>query len=274
MQISKKTFVILFFLQLAAFWPVMRWYVIRTMDTSDAPWGLISLGTAFLLLLVNRPPRSTANVRLVVPAILVMIYAATFPFLPPLLRASIAFGAIGCYLSSYRFGTMFHPGVVGLLLLSLPVVPTMQFYLGYPFRMIAGVIAVSLIKVAGFSIRLEGAVLNWGGQLICIDAPCSGIKMLWVGLYLALTLALHSRLSARKTLLVTVLSIVVIVAANSLRAAALFFVEAELFLFPPWFHEGVGIAVFLLAASAIVWEVRTFRGNLLFDPIYKREELK
>ncbi len=252
MPISKKTFIFLLILQLGAFWPVMRWYVLRTLDTSDAPWGLISLGTAVLLLFVNRNSRQTTNVNIVVPAILVMAYIATFHFLPPLLRASIAVGAIGCFLSSCSFRTILHPGLGGLLLLSLPVVPTMQFYLGYPFRVIAGVIAVPSIKLAGFSVTLEGAALNWSGKLICIDAPCSGIKMLWVGLYLTFTLTLYYRLSAKKTLFAAAFSIPVIVAANSLRAAALFFVEAELFPFPPWFHEGVGIVVFLLATSAIV----------------------
>jgi len=243
-------------IQLLAFWPVVRWYAIRTIDSSDAPWGIISLTAAAVLLFVKRPAGATAVVSLAVPVILMMLYAALFHFLPPLLRAAIAVCAISSFISICCFGIILQPGVCGLLLLSLPVVPTMQFYFGYPLRVITGILAVSFIKPAGFPVVLEGAVLNWCGKLICIDAPCSGIKMLWAGLFLTFTLALLYGLSTRKTLFATVFSMIVIIAANSLRAAALFFIEAELYPFPAWYHEGVGIAVFIFAASAIIWFIK------------------
>src|SRR5690606_31711754 len=119
---------------------------------------------------------------------LVAAYAAGYHFLPPLVRAGLAALALGLALSRWRFGVWLHPGVTGLLLLSLPVVPTLQFYLGYPMRWLVAALASAMLRLAGYAVRPEGACLDWAGKLVALDAPCSGVRMLWAGLFLAMAL--------------------------------------------------------------------------------------
>jgi exosortase/archaeosortase family protein len=149
------------------------------------------------------------------------------------------------------------PAIAGLLLLALPTIPLLQFYLGYPLRVLVGAVTAPLLQFAGLSVIREGTGLQWNGQLIAIDAPCSGIRMLWAGLFLLCAGAWFYRLSARKTIVAALLALVVIVGGNMLRASALFYLEAEIlplpsFIHPNVAHNGVGIVTFVITAIGIV----------------------
>lgn len=239
-------------LQLAAFWPVWRWYAARVTDGSDdGGWGALALGTAVAFLWRRRPEASAAVPSPGLVTTVMLAYAMTYVFLPPLLRAALAMTAVGCALSAWRLGTVCHAGTWGLLMLSLPVLPTMQFYLGYPLRVAAGAVTVPLLQLGGLAVVREGTCLNWGGRLISIDAPCSGVRMLWTGLYLAFSLACLCRLGLRRTGGVALVALAAVVLGNILRSAALFFVEAGIVAVPPWVHQGVGVAAFLAAAGLV-----------------------
>jgi exosortase/archaeosortase family protein len=95
--------------------------------------------------------------------------------------------------------------------------------------------------------------LNWNGDPILIDAPCSGVKMLWTGFYLTCALACYYKLNAKRTALACVAAFVAIIIGNTFRAAALFYVEAGAanLTLPNWTHEGVGVVVFAATAIAI-----------------------
>jgi exosortase/archaeosortase family protein len=136
--------------------------------------------------------------------------------------------------------------------LSLPLIPTLQFYGGYPLRILVAGVAAPVLRLGGFSVIQEGTCLNWGGQLIWIDAPCSGVRMLWVGLYLACTLASLYGLRFFKTLLVLGLSFYAIIDGNIFRAVALFYLEAGIVEMPGWAHAYAGVVAFLIVAAGIV----------------------
>ncbi len=253
-------------LQLCAFWPVWCWYAARVTDSTDETWSLLALATALFLLWRGRPQLTakTAPPQLLCPALLMLLYAATYSFLPPLLRALIAVTAIGCTLCSLRFGKSFHAGTFGLLYLSLPLIPSLQFYGGYPLRVLVACAAAPILRLGGFAVMREGTCLNWNGQLIWIDAPCSGIRMLWVGLYLACTLACFYELRFNETLRVLFVSFPAIICGNIFRAVALFYVEGGVINVPPWTHDFAGVVAFVIVAAGIVAAVRRVR---------KREEL-
>ncbi|HWP47047.1 MAG TPA: archaeosortase/exosortase family protein [Candidatus Limnocylindrales bacterium] len=257
----------LFILQFLAFWPVWKWYVLRLIDSPQELFGLIALGTAGGFILWRRPDLSSAKSRLILPAVFVLLYTVTYPFLPFLIKAAIALVAIGCTLSSYRWGISFHPGICGLLLLSLPVIPSLQFYLGYPLRVLTGILAVPLLQLGGFTVVREGTSLNWDGQLILIDAPCSGVRMLWSALYLTFTLTCFYGFNTGKTCLAVLLSFLGIIAGNALRSAALFYPEAHTLALPSWTHEGIGMVVFFFTAIFIVGGIRWIRKKF---PLVKR----
>ncbi|HEX8775318.1 MAG TPA: archaeosortase/exosortase family protein [Pyrinomonadaceae bacterium] len=251
-------------LQLAAFWPVWRWYAVRASDSTDEMWSLVALATVLALSLRGQASARETNhtaapgmtKALVAPTLLLLLYCATYGLLPPLVRAALAVTSLGLTLGFARFGRRFHPAVLGLMYLSLPVVPTLQFYGGYPLRMLVASVAAPLIRLGGFAVIQEGTCLNWGGQLIWIDAPCSGVRMLWTGLYLACTVASIYGLRSFKTLLVLGLALPAIILGNIFRAVALFYIEAGIIKMPGWAHEYTGMVAFLLVAAVIVATAR------------------
>ena len=243
---------VLLALQLAACWPVWRWYAARVVDGSDEAWGVVALLTAlwFIWQERRRAPIVTLDWRL--PGCLLLIYAASFHWLTPLPRACLALFALALTLSRGWLGRRLHVGIAGLLLLSLPLLASLQFYLGYPLRALVAVPAAALLRLGGLAVVSEGACLNWGERLILIDAPCSGIKLLWAGMFLVCTLACSLRLSARRTLAAMVLAVPIIVGGNIWRATTLFYLEAGLLRLPAWAHTGVGVAVFAVTAVALL----------------------
>ena len=249
-------------LQVLAFWNVWRWYLARAVYSWDQPWGVLALVAAIIFLIASRKPWPRTQRSLVLPAILVIFYAATYVTFAPLARATVAFTALAVTTSSLRFGKSFHPGLFGLFYLSLPTLPTLQFFGGYPLRVVVAELTAPLLRLSGFAVIPEGTCLNWAGQMIWIDAPCSGIKMLWVGLFLTfVTLCLYE-LPLLKTLLLLPLIGVVIMAANVFRAVALFYLEAGVLSMPAWGHEYAGVIAFVLEATAIISIVLLLKRNV------------
>jgi exosortase/archaeosortase family protein len=125
-------------------------------------------------------------------------------------------------------------------------------------------IALPLIRMTGFAVTREGACFHFGAQSIWIDAPCSGIQMLWAGLLLAAAGSCFKNLDSFRTAFVLSAACMMAVFANAIRAAALFFIEVPIIKAPAWFHEGVGVVVFMMLGFFILWIVhRTSPGKLL-----------
>jgi hypothetical protein len=103
--------------QIIAFWPVWRWYAARVGGSTDEAWGLLPAFAcvAYFIWRGKTAESDTVKLELLFPALLVLTYAASYGFLPPLLRAVVAATAIGCTASLLRFGRHFHPGILGLL---------------------------------------------------------------------------------------------------------------------------------------------------------------
>ena len=247
--------------QVVAFWPVWRWYAVRVGDSTDQSWGLVALATALLIVLGKKS--WTYERSLTIPTLVVFLYVVTYPVFPPLARAGVAFTAIAVTVSVVRFGKPLHPGVLGLFWLSLPLLPSLQFYLGYPLRLLVAGLTAPILRLAGFAVVQEGTCLNWAGQLIWIDAPCSGVRMLWVGLYLTFTLICIYELRIFKTLVVLIAALFAIIAGNVFRAVALFYLESGVFPMPAWAHDYAGLVAFALVATGIIATVHFIRREKL-----------
>ena len=247
--------------QLVAFWPAWRWYVARVSGAGAEAWGLLALACAAYFLWRGNGDADDAGPDaggrgLLFPALLVALYAISYPLLPPLARAAIAVTALGCTASWLRSGRPFHPGTLGLLYLSLPLIPSLQFYGGYPLRAFVAAAVAPLLRLGGYAVVREGTCLNWAGRLIWVDAPCSGVRMLWAGLFVACVLACLYGLRPLGTLQALAAAAAVIIFGNVLRAAALFYVEAGVVVAPPWAHEYVGVVSFAAVAGLILLAVR------------------
>lgn len=243
-----------------ALWPVWQWYAGRVVGSADGKWGLLAALSAAVLLWRKRALVDDAtNAKLWLPALFLLLYALSYPFLLPLARAAIAFTAIGLTLSALVMGRRCHAGLLGLLYLSLPVIPSLQFYGGYPLRVFVATLTAPILRLGGFNVVQEGTCLNWGGQLIWIDAPCSGVRMLWVGLFLVCLLAALYDLRPLRTLYSLAAAFVVIILGNVFRAVALFYLEAKVIEMPAWSHDYVGVVAFVVSAAGIIMIVRRLR---------------
>lgn len=246
-------------LQLLAGWPAWRWWLSRVRDGSDEPWGVVALAALVLLCAREaRHPVSRVHLGLLAGANLAL--ALAHPLLPPLVHAALCVLCATTLLARASTGSAFHLPTWLLALLSLPVLASVQFYLGYPLRLVSAVLAVPLLQLQGLPALREGLDLRLGSALVQVDAPCSGARMLWVGLFLAVVLAHTLRLGAARTLLTCALASVAVVLGNALRVSALALVETGRVTGPDWLHTGVGAGTFVLVALAILAAAAWLRG--------------
>jgi exosortase len=143
-----------------------------------------------------------------------------------------------------------------MLLLALPLVSSLQFYLGYPLRAFAAWASAGALGAVGMSVLPAGASLQWHGQTVLVDAPCSGVHMLWVGMFLTTVLSYLQRASALRFASNMVVAFVVVVLGNVLRNTLLFLKEARIVHLPEWTHAATGLGAFLLTAALIVALIR------------------
>ncbi|MCP5538716.1 MAG: archaeosortase/exosortase family protein [Akkermansiaceae bacterium] len=226
---------------LAAFWPVWVWYLRRLNDGSDEPWGLLALAVTGYAVWQNRAILRPDRRAFAVGTVSLAVYALGFASLPPLIRAMLALLATGM-----AMGLRVLPVAVwGMLALSLPVISSAQFYAGWPLRLTTAVGTEGVLNGFGLEVVRSGAELRWRDATVGVDPPCSGIRMLWIGLFVHFLLAVRHRLTCRTLAWLTPLVITGVVGANIARASLLFFRESGRVDLPEWTHPGVGAAVFL-----------------------------
>jgi len=248
-----------------AFWPVWLWYGERLIDGSDDPVGVLALLTLGFVIWWKRkfvlgedaPSSFASSITRYTSAIvagLLLVYCLIQAWAPPFILAMIALAVIGLCLARVR---NYQPtaGDWALLLLSLPVVASLNFYFGYPLRMLACWLASVMLNLGGLAVFTEGAAILSNNSVVGIDPPCGGVKLLWATMYVAATLSSMRRLGWLSTVKVMLLAVLVAVIANALRVSSLFYVESGMLEFSGFWHSfvhtGVGVAVFVLSAAAM-----------------------
>lgn len=237
---------------LLAFWQVWEWFGRRLLDHSDEPWGVLGLGIAGWLFIRSEKVENEGPMRLGLPATMTVVCAVAYPFSPPMLRAALALTAIGLAVSRLWHRKL-TTGVWALLMMSLPVIPTVQFYGGYPLRWLTAAMAAMLLQLGGFGVVQEGAALAWNGYLVSVDTPCSGVRMLWTGLVVGFSLAAGMQFGVVRTICVGLTAGGLVIVGNVMRSSALFYTEVGLLVLPAWSHAGVGMVVFAALVSVLAW---------------------
>jgi exosortase/archaeosortase family protein len=235
-----------------ALWPHWIYMARRMVDGSDEPWGILALATVLVLVARDRaelavPTRSA----LVASSTLAVVAAAANLVLPHLAAAAVAMLALALFLVHAMPRRPATP-LVALLLLALPVIASLQFYLGFPLRVFAAHATSLVLALAGIDASAAGASILHQGTTVLVDAPCAGIGMLWVGSYTAALLSYLARADGARTAMNAVAAALLVLAANVVRNAALFFPEAGLVQWPAWSHEAIGLAALALAVAPIV----------------------
>jgi len=245
-------------LLLVAFWHSLYWFITRTADNSDEPWGLISLSTVLILVILSwNRKTSFFNAGKLVPicVVLIALYCICFAMVPPLVRCLIAVCAAGVVL-----WTRCMPGrrnalaLFGFLILSSPVLASLQFFVGFPLRLFITNITAAIMQLSGTAVTVAGTSFEHQNQLILVDSPCSGINMLWAGLYFCFVLCWTKHLSTLRSFLLLCVSVIGVLLTNVARATIMVYIEIlrdQGFNFPDVAHDFVSVASFLTLAIAI-----------------------
>lgn len=235
-----------------ALWPHWIYMARRMVDGSDEPWGILALATVLVLVARDRAELSVpTRSALVASAALAVVAATASLVLPDLAAAAVAMLALALFLVQAMPRRPATP-LVALLLLALPVIASLQFYLGFPLRVLTAHATTVLLALAGVDASAAGAAILHHGTTVLVDAPCAGIGMLWVGSYTAALLSYLARAGVARTATNAVAAALLVLAANVARNAALFFPEAGLVQWPAWSHEAIGLAALALAVVPIV----------------------
>ncbi len=236
-----------------AFWPVWRWYALRTVDGSDEPWGVLALVVAVGFVVARRGSVQLLTARRAQGLCMwVLVYALLYRHVPILVLAMLAMAAVGGLVMGAMPTARLGMSWLSLLVLSLPVMATLQFYAGYPMRWSTAWGATALLNLCGVDVAREGLSLVFSGERVLIDVPCSGVRMLWAGGFFASALACALRLSNRHTVWLWALAGVAVLVGNVLRAIWIFLDKTRIYEQPHWMHAGVGVLIFALIGWGVM----------------------
>jgi exosortase/archaeosortase family protein len=240
---------------LMVFAPLAGWYVGLVQDLNTlVPLGCLAL---FAARAYRRQPGHAvfADRRILVPITGLWLFGALQARLPPIAQAVLFACILASMLSLITSRRWMHPGLLGLGLLSLPLIPNVQFFFGYPLRRLVAELATPLLWLSGIPAQVQGTSIACGNHLVVVDAPCSGIKMMWVCAVLVCVFSCRHGFTWLRMLHASLLAFVLMLAANVLRASSLFMLESGLFPGEAWMHEAVGLVVFATFSSLLAWRL-------------------
>ena len=241
-------------LTVLATWNSWRWFGERI---GAAPEEALSLALTVLLLGALALPRLKRGlpptaVPLGPVSLLIWLHAAAEFAAPPILRAAIAATALLYVLFRAVFDRRPPPAFWGLVALSMPVLPSLQFVLGYPMRIASAILTVALLDLQGVPIAREGTYVVVGGETVQFDAPCSGVSMLWALVLITFVIGLVRCWPVLRLVPALLLTAAVAIMCNALRVASLLFAETvKSGTDFPWLHEGVGLLLIVLLRAEI-----------------------
>ena len=216
---------------------------------------------------------------LVSSCILFAIYITTFPFVPKVFSAGLAVLITSFVANRVLKICRFAPGDWLLALLSLPVVASLNFFIGFPLRVFVTVVACFLLRISGLAVDASGTELLFSGQTVEVDAPCSGIKMLWFSFYLAATFASYYVLPFRYAVALLPVALAAALLGNIMRVTSLFYVETGLISVasygadPHFVHEATGVSAFLFQGLLIYFVSHFFASRALSAASQKVESI-
>ena len=244
-------------LQAAALWTHWRWAAARVVDGSDDPLGVVALAAlAWAVWRLAPDLRAAPRPGWLGAALLLSVTATASVFLaPPLIGALLAVLALVAGLRAFMPSGRAMLPLTGLAVLALPLISSLQFYAGYPLRVLTAQLSTWGLQLAGVAAERSGSAMQVEGRLIVVDAPCSGVQMVWMAYFCACAVAALVELDDRRFLRKLPWIGVLVLAGNVLRNSVLVLLEAR-GAASEAMHQGIGLAVLALVCLAVAAIVR------------------
>jgi exosortase/archaeosortase family protein len=245
----------------AGVWEGWRWYWLRIAPAPEESLTLIAalIFAGWILIARKARPREAAHAFASIPLIagLLIAYAVSWVFAPPIVASALAVAATSASVIVAATGRPPSMALGALIIGSMPVLPSLQFTLGYPMRLASASLAEGALEMQGLSVARHGTFLLWQGQEIQFDAPCSGVNMLWAGLLFTCLIAAAVQCSPRRFIAAVCACIGIVLIFNVLRAVSIFYLEAVAGEpMESWKHSGVGLISFAMALPLLALTVK------------------
>ena len=240
-----------------ALFPVWQWYFSRLSEsgTSIRSWLPLALLAHAAIAISRSRTRAADRHQLQLVQAVAVLTAICMPVAPHLISGILGLTLTGMCASLLLFQTIRLP-YVSLYPLGLPALASIQFFGGYPLRLVTAWMTWLPLRPVFPSLTLEGVNFRLGDLLISVDAPCSGIRMMWTGWLLVAVLAMVYRVRTKAFIMALFLSLPVMVLANSIRATGLVLIKVN-HLDAPILHSTIGLCAFF-AGAGLLWLVIRF----------------
>jgi exosortase/archaeosortase family protein len=246
-----------------ALWPHLRFAWQRLHDGSDDPLGVVAAAALVAIVVARRVSlRHAPRLPWMVAALVGTLAAnAALAFVPPLAAAVLAALAFACGLAAWLPEGAARAPLAGLAVLALPLIASLQFYAGYPLRVITAQVSAWLLQLGGVEALRSGASMTVRGQLVVVDAPCSGVQMVWFAYFTACSFAAFEGHRDGAFLRRLPLVGALVMCANIARNSVLVTLESRPQGLSASAHEAIGLLALLLLCAAVVMVMRGGRAK-------------
>ncbi|MCC6136135.1 MAG: exosortase T [Candidatus Contendobacter sp.] len=181
--------------------------------------------------------------------------------------------AIGLLLNLDRRGRSLAPGWLAVLFaFALPIERILQRGFGFVLQQLSATGACAALQIGSAPVLCDGIQLQWQGQTVLVDLPCSGTRGLLLLLLLFVALAALTRPTLRYAGFGALIALAAATLGNSLRIVALAagLVHREALggvdvLAEPW-HSTIGLLTLSFSALPILLWARTGHRNTIPEP--------
>lgn len=234
-----------------AIWSVWTYLIKFSLRISNSWIGLILLLFLFIYFIFKQihisNKKKASLVFLLISGILLILYSVLYNNIPSLGRAMIGMLAVGftflsCFPKKKANRLIALPF---LFILTLPMESTLQFIIGYPFRIITSKITQFLLFP--YHVTLQGTTLIYNNQLLDVDVPCSGIVGLLTFIIIGNIFALLKELSFKLYIYSIIISIIATLLYNIIRTSFLFMGFVHLNNVSEFLHSSLGIIAFIIS---------------------------
>lgn len=237
---------------LLATWPQWFWMARRMADGSDDPLGVLALAALLAVVWTQRRVlRQSPGLGWLLAAMALIAAAAWAQAeLPDLAAALLAMLGLACGVRAVLPRHVASAPLLLLAVLALPLMASLQYFVGYPLRVLVAEVTRWLMS-ATHSVSREGAALVVDGHLVLVDAACSGVQLAWMGYFSAACLALLRGLDSRRFLARLPWVGAVVLCGNIVRNWALVALQGDGQPLAAWLHEGIGLACLAVVCAGI-----------------------